>query len=94
MLMELVTISLMGRAGHLLGGSSWRRQERDKEKLESMIETRWRRRWESTFFFPFGYSQTLYQRLHTLKQEGKYVNDYTDEFYQLVPMNDLEEIDE
>jgi len=46
------------------------------------------------FFFPFGYSQTLYQRLHTLKQEGKYVNDYTDEFYQLVPRNDLEEIDE
>jgi hypothetical protein len=49
---------------------------------------------ERSLFFSFGYSQTLYQRLHTLKQEGKYVNDYTDEFYQLVPRNDLEEIDE
>jgi hypothetical protein len=42
-------------------------------------------------FLSFGYSQTLYQRLHMLKQEGKVVNDYTNEFYQLVFRNDLVE---
>lgn len=40
-------------------------------------------------FLSFGYSQTLYQRLYMLKQEGKFINDYTDEFYQLVSRNDL-----
>ena len=43
---------------------------RDKGKLESREH-----------FFPFTYSQTLYLRLHTLKQRGKYVNEYTNEFY-------------
>lgn len=42
-------------------------------------------------FLSFGYSQTLYQRLHIIKQKGKFVNDYTNEFYQLVSRNDLVE---
>ena len=45
-------------------------------------------------FFPFGYSQTLYQRIYTLKQGGKSVNDYSDEFYRLVSRNDLPKTEE
>jgi len=45
-------------------------------------------------FLPFVYFQTLYKRLHMLKQGGKFVNDYTNELYQLVSMNDLVEIEE
>jgi hypothetical protein len=36
-----------------------------------------------------GYTQTLYQRLYALKQEGKSVNKYTDDFYELVARNNL-----
>jgi hypothetical protein len=39
-------------------------------------------------FLPFGYTQTI-QRLHMLRQGAKSVDDYTEEFYQLVARNDL-----
>ncbi|XP_022843219.1 uncharacterized protein LOC111366753 [Olea europaea var. sylvestris] len=45
-------------------------------------------------FLPFGYTQTLFQRLHSLRQRARSVNDYTEEFYQLVARNDLSETEE
>lgn len=46
----------------------------------------------STFFF-FRYVQTLYQ-LYILRQGGKTINQYIDDFYQLVIRNDLLKIEE
>jgi hypothetical protein len=43
---------------------------------------------------PFGYMQMLFQRLHILRQGEKSVDDYTEEFFQLVARNDLSETEE
>ena len=32
-------------------------------------------------FLPFGYTQTLFQQLHTLRQGARSVDDYTEEFH-------------
>ena len=39
-------------------------------------------------------TQTLYQRLHSLKQGAQSVDDYTEEFYHLIAWNNLSEIEE
>ena len=38
-------------------------------------------------FLHFDYVQTLQQQLHALKQKGKFIDDYTDKFYQLEAKN-------
>jgi hypothetical protein len=40
-------------------------------------------------FLSFWYIQTLYQRIHTLRQGEWTIDKYTDDFYQLVGMNDM-----
>ena len=41
-------------------------------------------------FLPFNYMQSLYKSLHNLKQSGS-VDEYTEEFHQLVARVDLNE---
>ena len=45
-------------------------------------------------FLPTDYRQTLFQKLHNLKQESKTVQEYTEEFYILQAHNDLKEDEE
>ncbi|KAL4197184.1 hypothetical protein AMTRI_Chr04g187010 [Amborella trichopoda] len=45
-------------------------------------------------FLPFNYTQTIFQRLHTLRQAGLFVDDYPEEFYQLVVRKNLSETEE
>ena len=45
-------------------------------------------------FLPFRYTQTLFQRLHTQRQGARSIDDYTEEFHQLVARNDLSETEE
>ncbi|KAL4179603.1 hypothetical protein AMTRI_Chr13g88160 [Amborella trichopoda] len=45
-------------------------------------------------FLPFNNTQTMFQRLHTLWQSGWFVDNYTEEFYQLVAQNNLSETEE
>lgn len=40
-------------------------------------------------FLSFWYIQTLYQCIHTLRQGGSTIDKYTDDFYQLVAMNNM-----
>jgi biotin operon repressor len=44
------------------------------------------------YFLHFDYAQTLYKQLHALKQEGKFIDNYTNKFYQLEAKNALAEI--
>eukprot|EP00253_Pinus_taeda_P030488 PITA_30488 len=45
-------------------------------------------------FLPLGYTQSLFQRLHSLRHGPRSVDDYTEEFYQLIAWNDLSETEE
>lgn len=49
---------------------------------------------ERTFFFSLGYTKTLYQQLHILRQSERIIDEYTNDFYQLVVRNDILEIEE
>jgi hypothetical protein len=44
-------------------------------------------------FYPLE-TQTLFQWLHMLRQGARFVDDYIEEFYQLVARNDLSETKE
>ncbi|KAE8661446.1 hypothetical protein F3Y22_tig00113725pilonHSYRG00321 [Hibiscus syriacus] len=83
---KLIAIKLKGRA------SAWweqLRRSRERQGKAKIID------WEKMkgHFLPFGYTQTLFQRLHALRQGARSVDDYT-EFYQLVARNDLYETEE
>ncbi|KAE8699360.1 putative CCCH-type zinc finger family protein [Hibiscus syriacus] len=87
---KLIAIKLKGRA------YAWReqlRRSRERHSKAKIIDWEKMKKKMKSHFLPFGYTQTLFQRLHALRQGARSVDDYT-EFYQLVARNDLSETDE
>ncbi|VFQ86930.1 unnamed protein product [Cuscuta campestris] len=88
---KLVAIKLHGRAS-----AWWEQMRRSREKKGKPKITDWEKMKGKmrAHFLPFGYTQTLFQRLHTLRQGTVSVDDYTEEFYHLIARNDLSESEE
>ena len=45
-------------------------------------------------FLPYNYQRLLYQRLQNLKQVFRTVDDYTTEFYQFIPLTEIQKMED
>jgi hypothetical protein len=91
MKVKLVAIKLKSRA------SAWWEQlkrSRDRPGKSKICDWEKVKKKMKGNFLPFRYTQTLFQQLHMLRQGAKSVDDYTEEFYQLVARNDFSETEE
>ena len=63
----------------------WKSKIESWEKMKKLMKAT---------FLPYNYQSLMYQRLRNLRQGTKTVNDYADEFYQLIARNDIMETEE
>ncbi|KAE8732392.1 hypothetical protein F3Y22_tig00002226pilonHSYRG00022 [Hibiscus syriacus] len=73
-----------GSAEHLRGGNSYdvSRERQGKAKITDWEKMKKKMKGH---FLPFGYTQTLFQRLHALRQGARSVDDYTEDFTNWSP---------
>lgn len=86
-IVKLVTIKLRGGSFAWWGQMKRSQDKNDKSKIIDWEKMKCR-------FLPFSYTQTLFLRLHMLRQGMRSIDDYTEKFYQLVVWNDLAKTEE
>ena len=74
----------------------WQQTKLTRERMEKSKVVTWEkmRKMMKATFLSCNYQYLTYQRLQNLRQGTKIVNDYAEEFYQLIARNDIMETEE
>lgn len=89
-------VSLVATRFHERAASWWKQHKnlhvrKGKDKIISWDKFTKHLRRE---FLPFNYARSLYQKLQNLRQGPRSIDAYTEEFYQLLARNDIDESDD